>query len=590
MAARPREGTDPLATEVLNRTKPGRDAHRSRIPTYDKNYETYRASAKPNPTWQSQVRVKYGMQVIHTATVNMAQGKPRCKVVPRHPDHEERAKAFQQVFDYHTQRDHLAEKQPGLIEQALILGVTGGKNHWLYKEAERTSRTWVPHPYDPAQTVQGPPETRTVILKDGPSFEPWDIYDMWWDPDARDVDSAAYVSLRAYLSKDQLEGNKCTVAGEHDAAMCDGIYHNVDALLATGTGKPRTASAQERATGGDTNLRKDKFVIVENWFADNRLVVVGNDQIVLRDERNPHWHGQKPVVIASCRPDLFKIQGISEAELIADLQEAIWTIQNARLDSWHLTVFPMLTYREGGIVDPNAIRIMPRALIPVTDHDDLKQLEVKPLPPEAYEEESSAKSDLRDVTGITPYISGAATGSVDQNTATGVSILNNAASALLRFKANQVQYGIWQRTFEQWGDDIQQFMTEPLYVRIAGPGSEVTWEQVTPQDVVGDYDYVLSGTEEALSKAQAKQDGMALLNAFAPFVQMGVVNAKPLIEQVADAFGFANPDELLVGTQQGQPPAAPYHGGTPMGPQGNGQTLVNGGQMPGLVQQAIGQQ
>ncbi len=577
-----------LVQAVLNETKPGEDEHRSRCSRYDKSYEVYRASARARTdAWQSKIRAKYGMQTIDTAMVNMAQGKPRCKIVARSPDYDETARGFERVFDYYIAKDHLPQKNPATIQQALIYGVTVGKNHWLYKTTTRMRRYQADDGFGNPVLVAAPQE---VVLRDGPSFEPWDIYDAWWDPDARSVDDARYVALRSWLSKRQLLDNACTVPGNHPPEDCNGIYHNVDELLRTGIANRQTSTAQESFLGGNANLRKDRFEIVEYWWDDNTLTVIGNKQIPLRVQANPHWHGQKPVVVATCRPDLFKMQGIPETELVADLQEALWTIENMRFDNLHLTVMRGITYREGGVIDPNALELMPRFKWPVTDHDDIKFQEVQPLPPEAYQEEQELLGRMRDITGITPYITGAALDQTDQNTATGISILNNAATAILRFKSQQVQYGVWQRSFEQWGDDIQQFMDTPVWVKITGPGNTVDWHQYGPQEVVGDYDFILQGTEESISKAQERQEALALLNAFAPLAQTGIVNFKPLLERVASAFGFDNPEELFL-----TPVAVGHAAPAPPPPQngngnGGGQMLLGNRPLPIGVQQAVGQQ
>jgi hypothetical protein len=73
---------------------------------------------------------------------------------------------------------------------------------------------------------------------------------------------------------------------------------------------------------------KDKFLIEEIW-TDDQLVVIGNGQVLLRRQPNPYWHGKKPIVIAQTRPDLFEMVGVSETELVDDLQQALHTSEHA---------------------------------------------------------------------------------------------------------------------------------------------------------------------------------------------------------------------------------------------------------------------
>jgi hypothetical protein len=269
--------------------------------------------------------------------------------------------------------------------------------------------------------------------------------------------------------------------------------------------------------------------------------------------------------------------------LIDHIQQAFWTNHNLRIENEHLTVWRGFTYREGGVIDPDGIEIKPRAKIGVTDHDDLRPIEVQALPPEAYREEESLLSLAQLVTGINAFVSGGPQSGVDQNTATGVSVLSEVSSRLLKFKAGRIRWNVWQRTYEQWGSDIQQYMDEPLWLKIVGPGGEPTWVNHTPDDVAGEFDFMLDGTDDSLSKQQDRSDAIALLNAFAPFAQLGMVNMPPLIEGVARAFGIEDPASLVA---QPQGPASPQlPPGAPNGQQPPMPNQPEQGVVPGQNQQ-----
>jgi hypothetical protein len=569
-----------LAAEIVNQTRRGKSEHDRRIRRYDDSYRVWRGVSAPTRVepWQSKLRPKFGMQVIDTAMVNIVSGKPRCVVRPKGPEHEQAAKAMQSVLDYYVAEDHLVEKLPVFVQSGLIFGPAIAKNHWLYREAMRPTRR--------KMTINGgdvlvATKPETVIQYDGPTFEPWDVYDAWWDPDARDVDSAAYVVLRSYVSKDDL----LRLARNEDANT--GIYWNVPELLKAGVVTEESQRAQYQSNSNDK--RKEKFELWEVWRETPqglRLTVVGNGSVVLRDAVSPYWHGKKPIVVAQVRPDLFEIAGIPETELVDHLQQALWTVQNMRMDNLHLTVQRGITYREGGVTDPNALSLKPRFKWPVQDHDDIAFVAPTPLPPEAYQEEEALLSRMQLVTGINPYVSGSDMQGIDQNTATGITALQDVASRLLRFKAAQIQQKGLQRTYEQWSEMLQQFLDKDIAVRIEGPGKTFTWENYTPADIIGSYDITLEGAEESLSRQQERQEAIGLMNAIAPLAEM--IDIRPVLERVAEAYNFPNPQALL--KPKPQAPAAP--GPTPPGPQGPGQMLQNGnpvmpqGMAPG-IQQAI---
>ena len=567
-----------LAAEIVNQTRRGFSEHERRLKRYDDSYRVWRGESAPTRVepWQSKLRPKFGMQVIDTAMVNIVSGKPRCKVRPRGPEDVEAARAMQSVLDYYVAEDHLVEKLPVFVQSGLIFGPAIAKNHWVYREAMRPIR----RPVDVAgQPMLIPTKPQKVVEYDGPTFEPWDVYDCWWDPDARDVDSAAYVVLRSFVSKDDL----LRLARNEDANT--GIYWNVPDLLKTGTVSSDASTAQEQRNSNEK--RKDKFELWEVWRETPqglRLTIVGNKSVVLRDAVTPYWHGKKPIVIAQVRPDLFEIAGIPETELVDHLQQALWTVQNMRMDNLHLTVQRGITYREGGVTDPNALSLKPRFKWPVQDHDDIAFVAPTPLPPEAYQEEEALLGRMQLITGINPYVSGSDMQSIDQNTATGITALQDVASRLLRFKAAQIQQKGLQRTYEQWSEMLQQLLDKDVAVRIEGPGSEYQWETHTPADIIGSFEVTLEGAEESLSRQQERQEALGLLNAFAPLAQLADI--RPVLERVAEAYNFPNPKALL----QPAPGAAAAPHGTPASPQGQGQMLQNGNPvMPQGLNPAIAQ-
>jgi len=576
---------DPAVKAALERTKQGRVEHEGRLRRFDHAYDVYNASPSRVGVepWQSKLRVKWAKQTIDTATVNIVSGVPRCQVRPRQPGGELPAKAMQHIMDYYVGEDHLVEKQPVIAQQGLVYGITPAKIHWLYSTTKRPTKRFTRNPFDQSQPLEITDiDEQIVVVRDGPTLEPWSPYHVYWEPGARDVDSAAYVVLQTYLSKEDLRKLKFNP----DTGI--GIYHNVDDLISRGPIGQSHQTSQDRALGNNERF-KDKYLIEEFW-TDDTLVVIGNRQVLLRAQDNPYWHGKKPIVIAQTSPDLYEMVGSSETELIDHIQQAAWTLQNMTMDNLHLTVMRGITYREGGVTDPSQLELRPRFKWPVSDHDDIRPFEVQPISSDVFTERQRLMTDMQQVTGINPYVTGAGdTAGVDQNTATGITALQEVASRLLRFKAAQIQYKVYQRNFEQWGDLIQQFMDKSIPVKLMGPGNEGQWVEISPSMVAGHFNYDLEGTEESLSKQQERGEAIALLNAFAPLVPTGMVNIKPLLEKVATAYNFPNPEALVAPAQPAQPPAAPVAGQLPQQPTGgtNVQALLGGQTLDPRIQNAI---
>ena len=550
-----------IVTRVLNLTQLGEASHRERVKRYDRAYAVYRANSDERPVgtepWQSKLRVPFALQTIDTALVNMVSGTPpRCLVTPRTPEDELGAKGMQKAMDYYTHEDHLVDTQSIIAQSGLVYGMALGKNHWLYKTQTRKVREKRTGPLGDQVMV---PTDVQLVTDDRPTLEPWNIYDSWWDPNGRDVDSCAYIVLRSWARMDDLR------AMAFNPETGRGVYRNLDALAQAGPGRTRQSSQQERFLNTVAQKRKGMVELLEVWHVvrgEIYVAVIGNRQVLLRYSRSPYWHGKFPIVAASTRPDLFEMQGIPETELVDHLQQAMWTVQNMRFDNMHLSVMRGITYREGGVTDPNTLVLKPRFKWAVSDHDDIRPFEVQPLPPEAYREEEGLLSRMQLVTGITPFISGASQQpGVDQNTATGVSVLQEVASRLLRFKAAQLENRIYQRSYEMWGDMVQQFLDHDVSTKVVDPDTrELIWTTFGPQEVVGDFHFKLEGSDESLSKSQQRNEAVQLLNAFAPLVPTGLINLKPLLEKVAEAYDIPNPDSLLTPAPAPAAPAAPGAG------------------------------
>jgi len=113
------------------------------------------------------------------------------------------------------------------------------------------------------------------------------------------------------------------------------------------------------------------------------------------------------------------------------------------------------------------------------------------------------------------------------------------------------------------------------------------WWYVTPQECVGHYRYSLEGTEESLSRQQARSEAVALLNAFTPYVQAGIVNPRNLVERVAYAYDIQDVDSLLnPAPLPQQPQAAPTQTPQLQAAQ-QAPTLANGAMQP--LQPAVAQ-
>lgn len=573
--ARPRSKADKQAAadaeavvqQLMNRTQPGLKEHESRVRRFNRAYQVWRGPVMPlsrtGPnSWRSTLHVKYGMQIVDQASANLAEGIPSVRCLPRRPGDEGAADALENILNYFADLDHLPEKEIPVTQNALIYAVSAGKVDWCYDE-----------------------DSSGRVIEDRPRFTPWDPYNIWWDPYADSVDSASYIVLRSYLTKTELEKMRYH-PGEGDQGGY-GSYRNLDLLYESGDAPKPDQTQQNKLLQPPEGLLRDRFEVLEFWWespAGLQCSVVGNRKILLRDGASPYRMRSKPVVISNSRPDLFRIEGIAETEIIDSLQRALNEIGQLRLDQMKMTVLRGATVRET-TPDIRQLVFRPGFLWPVQDHDDVKMVEPGSLPPEAYKEDEVLLGRMQYISGITPYISGSsAAGAVDQGTATGTTLLTQNASKLLQLKAQVIHNKTWQRLFEQWAALSRQFVADGTAVRILGPQKQVDWKVYSRGDIDADVDVRLEAGERSATVAQARAEVIQLLQTLAPFAAENQVNLKPVLEKVAKLWGFLSPQELIPQAQPQQQSAAP-NGGDPTQVPGsmvgeNGSTL--GGQVTPL--------
>lgn len=594
----PDNGAQGVVERTLNQINPGIAEREDRRLRLDKAYSVWRGepwNPVVNPqrlvaqnTWQSRLRVKWAMSVTDQALANIVQGVPHAKVTPRQKDSEDKAVAMEKLLAYYADQDHLAEKEMLVGQQALIYGISPAKTHWLYTEEASTQYAEVTDPE--TGEVRWKPTQKMVVTADRPTMEPWDAYAIFWDPTAGSVDDCAYIVLESWKTKDELE------QGRFNSEDGTGQWRNLDLLYQTGDGGKPYEKAQNQLMLEPAGANRGKFRIWEVWrktAAGMRLTVIGNRSILLRDGPSPYWMNGYPITISNSRPDMFKIEGIKETELVDHLQQWMWTIHNLRAEQWKFSVMRGATVRQT-VPDMAALVMRPGFLWPVTDHDDVKFQDQPQLPPAAYQEEQASLSMMQLVTGINQYVTGGP-GANTNDTATGASLFTQSASRLLQMKATVIHNLTWQRTFEQWAMLTKQFLRRDQEIRVVGPGGTIDWLTVGPEVVNADYDVKIEAGDESITKQQDRADKIAFLNAVAPFVQMGVVNLQPILKALAADFGFSDPDAVVNAATQ-PPQAAPFTpngGGGPPPVQGPSSPFIlgtNGGAqgVPQLAPQPLG--
>jgi hypothetical protein len=568
-----------LVTLAIQRSE---DFHTSWVEKIEKRYRAYRGVAEARhqqtQTWRSNLTTPYLLQLGEGMLATMLDPKPTWEVQPRPLPGEsveevsargQSARVAKAALQWAMDADDFHLKQRPFMQQDLIAGATVAKVVWAYEARKMTKlhavEVEVTNDYtgEVSDRYTDSEEREDMhVLRDGPSMIVRDVRDFFWPESAKSVADAAWVIDRTWSTYDELKAKQ-------DA----GLYRYVGELEnAVGGQDPRSASEREQELWSKN--RSAGLIEVLEYWTDERLITVGNRQVVLADVPNPFKIKRKPFVMCSAMPDAFQMVGISVMESLAQLQEYLWTIQNQRLDALRLLT-NVITLIRSDVDDPDSFEFYPGAQWIVEDPGQVGQLEIDPTAAQiTLEAEALIKGDLQNMLGGLPMAGGVSSGSVDQETATGMSIITSIAQKLIQARKQQYAWA-WGQVGELFLGMMGQMIREERVIASVGPQGKQQLQAVHPLDLQGEFDVAINVMDESTVRQERRSEAMALVNLLVPLQMMGV-DPKPAIEMLLESYGVQDPQKFFT------PPAPPQGAlppgqGTPQGAAGIQQGMAPNG-------------
>ena len=569
--------------------------HDAFVERVERRYDAYRALSRQTPgeaeaeeDWHSNVTTPYVLHTCEGMLATMLEPKPVFDVKPR-PLPEEmmdslsaRSKVsnvLEDTLSYALERDHFAEKQRDFMQQDLIAGISVLKTFWATERRDVTKLTSDEmliydaegSELDRIDTIEETTEEK-ILIRDDATAEVWDVRDFFWPAQAPNVGKAEYLVCRSWETFASLKRKEE-----------QGYYKNVDDIRKSGDNAAwkRLSEREQKLRGVD---RTKSLVEVLEYWTPERKVCVANRTILLDDGDNPFWNGRMPFVICSSMPDAFQIPGISVVEALAQLQEMLWTLQNQRLDVLRMLA-NLITLIRSDVDDPDAFEWAPNAQWFVED-----PAQVQTLPVDAgaatitLEAEALLKGDLQNIMGGLPYASGADQQTIDQQTATGISIITSIAQRIIQARK---QHYLW--AYAHMGKHFlqlyQQFLRDDRIVKITGEAGRAVWGSISPLDIQGDFDVTIDVTSDSLLRQERRAEAQSLVQILASVQPVASASGTPLnlkapIEALLDAYDVTDKAAYFM-PQTPQGPGAPAPPGSPPGlsppsgaPSGNGLTNV----------------
>jgi hypothetical protein len=575
--------------------------HEHRVEEFDRRYKSYRAvvDRPEREDWMPRFHPAYVFQSVETMVANLVDPNPRwrIRVHPQMASPEqmaelrEGAKANELLLRHQLTLDHWAEKQRPFDLQGLICGVTASKQLWSFREGTRRSQRFGERPVINFMGLQigSVPEREDVaeptVLRDDPTSEVVDVRHLIFQKGAVSLQRSERITHRVFYSFDQLKRMECRVANGkfHDGPCEPGrYYHNVDECKEKKGVAPERFTRESDLFGSSPHSGEIEVLEQWRWEGDEvRIVCIAARDVLLCDRVSPFWFDHLdhpfPFVVCSGSPDLFRIPGISEVEVMADLQEMMWTLgkqtfANIELlnNAIKLVADDVEDVEQFEVHAPGETWLVPR---PIRDTVDMWSPDISGAQT-ALGALATLKGDLQNVTGGMPFLAGTDS-SVDQTTATGVSIVTSLAQKRLAAKRQQF---IWAkaRIGEQWTALNQQYIREERNVPVVGEDGAEDFERIRPQILQGlflfETEIADQSTIKAERMAQASGRFTMAVGAAPTMAAMGVpLNMRAFLDDVLDADDISDKDRYYAAAPQPQVQALP--GQVPQAaPSGNGIT------------------
>lgn len=424
------------------------------------------------------------------------------------------------------------------------------------------------------------------VLYDGLELTPIDFDDVFFDPDAGDVDELRYA------------GHHCgkTLADLKAEQQAGVRYKNLKELedWARSTNVPNLARYKRRADIGKAWDREwsehhTLFRVTEFWDVQNGKLVAFvstgdsdqgfSDGIVIRDEDIPYWHGELPYHFIPGSVVPFEMVGVGVVELAEHLQVEKNELRNLMMDLKVLSIAPPVMYDENAIDDPSLLtNLEPNKGIPVDVGDKRLDDLIKhvPLNPAAFQNalllESAIDRDIEEVTGITKANQGIPL--TRRTTYSEQSMLANEGNYRFKLTIRSID-GVFKRLARQAMRLLDQFVDPVIEVRITGDDRNPAFLEVDRADLSFEYDiYPASSSVDSLANKQSKAQNMIQGYQSIRGTQMETaIRPAPFLREffrnlgIEDVNRFIKTDEEIVAEQQQAMAAQQQPGALPGGGQ-----------------------
>lgn len=534
-----KQSASQLVTDRFERARNYRITNQDDI--WERSYNNWRGKLDQSIyPWRSKLFIPWSFTVVETIIPKVFARDPKWRAIARNPDFpSDGPRTVQDLLSYQWTRTNMRIKMYDYIKDSLMYSKGFAKVSWNFKTRTKTIMEPSVGEDDKISFTE---VRKSEIEHDDPLIEIVDPYDLYIDPDATTSGyggDAHYMIHRKTVPIEQLKDNP--------------NYKNVDKI------KQDSYADQylDKLTRFNDNIpqkdkHKDLVEILEYWERD-RLIVIANRSIVLRDSPNPYHHKEIPFVELDDYRDPHKLYGQSELSVIDPLQREINSIRNQRRDYDNLALNPVIRMIPGTLRNPNSAVMAPGSVWMVSDLASMDVFAMPQLQGSARDIEEQTAADIQrsvaiDEIGIGLLPEGG------RRSATEVVTAQSMAG-----KRFAIKIALLEESVKKIGQLVfalnQQFLDQERMIQIVGERGATEWVQLSPEDIRGQYYIdVEAGSMLPKDEIAARQEAVQLLQyitpIIAPVIQSNPSVIMPVIRMVLDTFELPGKTEIMDELQQ----------------------------------------
>jgi len=471
---------------------------------------------------------------------------------------EQRAEVASALVDEQLSKNNIVSKYYDYTTSYLVFPAGIMSVGWRYEKKYMRQPIPVPHivqtPQGPMVHIENQQQESLNTVWDDNEINNVDFFDFWIDPRGTNLDTARFVFHREWVTEEQLiqrlhwlnqlpEGEmfefdlkKLRQAG---AKLRQGFWERQSKI---GIQPEERDIMGQRSEEEDT--RKTLYELLHYWEDDRRSILVNRNEVVW-DGPSPYWrHQKKPFVMESFDPVPNELYGFSAVSIIEDLQEELNTQHNQRIDNVSFILNKMWKIRAGSDIDESQLVSRAGGVIWVNNMDDIEELRTSDVASSAYSESGQTERQLENSLAVPPVIRGVEGGKTE--TATEASLKSSNASIRYDVRILLFENQGMKRLAHLMDMNNQQFINHSRVIR-CGPEESMSWRQITPGDLIGEFDYRPSGTSvDPAANKEIRRQQLSQMMGFLIETANPYVDLYELTKSWLEAFDMRNVQKFLI--------------------------------------------